>query len=144
MSEKPVPSAPKRKRIVSAERTKVPLQSLSFRMPKKEAVELAVLAGDFHLSKSELILKGLRRCMKDGIWHTSTSVSTSASMPGTRDVSPPPDVVIVSQVLMSICMAFEEILAHPKRLPPPLEETQATLADARKMIAQLLKDHGCY
>jgi hypothetical protein len=141
---KPVISAPKRKRIISAERTKVPLQTLSFRMPKAESVELAVLAGNFHLSKSELILRGLRRCMKDEIWHTSTPVSTSSSISGTRDVSPPPDVVIVSQVLMSVCMAFEEILAHPKRLPPPLGETQAILIDARKMIVQLLKDHGCY
>lgn len=44
---------------------------------------------------------------------------------------------------MGVCMALEDILAHPKRRPSNLKEAQATLVDARRMMVQLLKDHGC-
>lgn len=109
-------------------------------MPKEEFASLTELASDLHLSKSELILKGLRRCMKDEVWQISTLAQKSKA---DDEVSPPPDVVTVSQALMGVCMALEDIVAHPRRRPSNLKEAQATLVDARRMMVQLLKDHGC-
>ncbi|WP_422012753.1 hypothetical protein [Roseateles sp.] len=108
-------------------------------MTPAEIAQLDNCAIAAHRSRSELILQGLRRCMRDGVWH-------SASMPASvsRDlVSPPAEVVALSQVLLGLAMSLDSLFSGARRSSKVMQDATATLADAKVMLARLIEDLGC-
>lgn len=130
---------PARKRTVSAARSSQPTRPVNFRMTPKEIAQLDECAMAAHRSRSELILLGLRRCMRDGIWH-----AVRAPAPASRDsVSPPAELVRLSQVLLGLAMSLDSIFSGARRSSRRMQDAAANLADAKIMLARLAEDLGC-
>lgn len=86
------------------------------------------------MSRSDLIHQGLRRCMSEGLW----TAGQNHHGPGTDRVSPSPDVVALSHVLMGVSMALEGIVSGKRRSAKSFLEAAAILSDAKRMLADLI------
>lgn len=127
-----------RKRIVSARRSREPRRTINFRMTESELARLDAAARGQHLSRSDLIHQGLRRCMSEGVW----TAGQSPTDPRGDRVSPATDVVALSQVLMGVSMALEGVVAGKRRSAKTFLEAAAILADAKRMLADLIEGRG--
>lgn len=129
-----------RPRRVSAPRSKAAKARVNFRMSEADLRALDAAAEQNHRSRSELILLGLQRCLADGVWRPTSSPS-AMQQPDT--VSPSPELVTLSQVLMAAVMGLEALHAGKKRPSKAMQEAAATVADARKRLSDLLQDIQC-
>ncbi len=130
---------PARKRTISAARSAQPTRPVTFRMTPKEIALLDECAIAAHRSRSELIVLGLRRCMRDGAW-----LSTGAPVQASRDsVSPPVELVRLSQVLLGLAMSLDIVFSGARRSSRRMQDAATNLADAKVMLARLAKDLGC-
>lgn len=129
-----------RPRRVSAPRSKAVKARVNFRMSEADLLALDAAAEQNHRSRSELILLGLQRCLGDGVWRP-TSLSSALQQPDT--VSPTPELVVLSQVLMGAVMGLDALYAGKKRPSKAMQEAAATVADARRMLSDLLEDLRC-
>ena len=140
-----MPSASKKKlrpRVVSAPRSKQAKARVNFRMAEDELKALDEAAGKHHRSRSELILLGLQRCLADGLWQATPMPASVTAHP--RDtVSPAPELVVLSQVLMSAVMGIEALHAGKRRSSTAMKEARDSLADARTMLTELLEGLRC-
>jgi hypothetical protein len=76
--------------------------------------------------------------MREGVW----AASQSAVEPGGDPVSPSTEVVALSHVLMGVSMALEGIVAGKRRSAKSFLEAAAILADAKRMLADLIEGRG--
>jgi hypothetical protein len=111
-------------------------------MAEDELKALDEAAGKHHRSRSELILLGLQRCLADGLWQATPMPASVTAQP--RDtVSPAPELVVLSQVLMSAVMGIEALHSGKRRSSTAMKEARDTLADARTMLTELLEGLRC-
>ncbi|RVU43365.1 ribbon-helix-helix protein, CopG family [Rubrivivax rivuli] len=129
-----------RPRRVTAPRSKAAKARVNFRLSEADLLALDAAAEQNHRSRSELIVLGLQRCLADGVWRPTTSPS-ALQQPDT--VSPSPELVALSQVLMAAVMGLDVLYAGKKRTSTAMQEAAATVADARKRLSNLLQDIQC-
>lgn len=129
-----------RPRRVTAPRSKAAKARVNFRLSEADLLALDAAAEQNHRSRSELIVLGLQRCLADGVWRPTTS-SSALQQPDT--VSPSPELVALSQVLMAAVMGLDVLYAGKKRPSTAMQEAAATVADARRRLSDLLQDLQC-
>lgn len=129
-----------RPRRVTAPRSKAVKARVNFRLSEVDLLALDAAAEQNHRSRSELIVLGLQRCLADGVWRPTTSPSV-LQQPDT--VSPSPELVTLSQALMGAVMGLDALCVGKKRPSKAMQEAAATVADARRMLSDLLQDLQC-
>lgn len=132
MSEKRQGKPKPKERIVSAARSKDPKQPVSIRLTAQQVKELDAAAGHRHLSRSDLIVQAISRCLADDVWTAGEGQRVS----GNAGRSSRDHLAELANVLVSLGYAVGEALESRSRQRK--EEAMRVLADAQHRLNDVM------
>jgi len=125
------------KRIVSAKRGSGPSAAIALRLPADTAAKLTTRAQSLHVSRNDLIIQAVTRCLRDDIWR-ATKRGPVASNVG---INPPPELVAMSNNLVAFAFVLKELL--DRNTQKRRGEANRILLDATEQLNSLRKLFGC-
>lgn len=132
------PAAKKpRKRVISARRSKAPKTQVNFRIGPGLGVELDAAAARHHLSRSQILVGAVERCIDDDVWRKG---ARTGAAPGVSLV-PPRELVELSNVLVALAFTVNELLGRKTKAKQ--EQASRHYLDAILRLQRIREDLGC-
>jgi hypothetical protein len=99
--------------------------------------ELDALAGAMHLSRSDLIVQAINRCVVEQTWVPGDRQSTS----GNTGSGAAESLVELSNILVALAFAAQEVIDGRSR--KRRDEAASIVRDAQEKLALVRKQLGC-
>lgn len=128
---------PPRRRVVSAPRSKQPKTQVNFRIRKDLGIKLDDAAERHHLSRSQIMVGAVERCIHDDVWRKGARKGVASKV----SLVPPPELVELSNVLLQLAFTVDELLARKTKVT--LDKANRHYADAVLRLQRVREDLGC-
>ncbi len=139
----PTAKSTSKKRIVSSPRIKgEPKIGVSVRLTPTQIQRLDELREPQKLSRTNLIVNAVERCLVDGIWQKTRKARVQKDS-SPQNYRPPKELVSATNLMLELAFVLETLLKKPDPDSPQFEQASRIYLDARESLAQLKNDLAC-